>query len=541
MLRDFQQRAIHLLYAWFEKNKIGHPCLVMPTGSGKSHVIADICRHAVQSWPDTRILMLTHVRELIEQNSAKMRSAWPNAPMGIYSAGLRQRILHEPITFAGIQSVANKTQAIGHVDLIIIDECHLINTRQQGRYRQLIGELMQTNPHLRLIGFTATPWRLGEGRIVDGEDALFTDLIEPATIEELIHKGFLAPLRSKHTDTQLSTEGVHKRGGEYVAGELERAVDTYNTNQDVAAEIIRRAEWRKAWLIFCAGVDHAEHMCRVLQENDIHAACITGGTPSGERNRIISAFRNGEIRALTNANVLTTGFDYPDIDLIAMVRPTLSPSLYVQMAGRGMRPKSHADHCRVLDFAGNIDRHGPITAVQPPAPRSGEGEAPIKVCPECHEIVHLSAKQCPDCGYEFQSDPKKCETRLHDSDIMGLDNDRMSVSAWQWREHISKSSGKEMVKVTYYPKSLSGEPITEYFPITHTGFAGQNAVMKMADIAKQAGIQLPSTQIAMEDVANTMNQGNPPDEVNYRRDGKFYRVTHRRWNHAETSDAADSR
>jgi len=212
------------------------------------------------------------------------------------------------------------------------------------------------------------------------------------------------------------------------------------------------------------------------------------------------------------------------------------------MAGRGMRPKSHTNHCRVLDFAGNVDRHGPITAVQPPSVRAGNGEAPVKMCPECSEVLHLSVKACPECGHEFESEPAgQTETKLHDADIMGMDNDRMPVSTWKWREHTSRNSGKEMVRVTYYPKSLSGEPITEYFPITHTGFAGQNAVMKMADIAKQAGIQLPSTQIAMEDVANTMNRGTPPDEVHYRRDGKFYRVTHRRWNHAETSDAADSR
>lgn len=537
MLRDYQQRAVHLLYSWFEAHQTGHPCIVMPTGSGKSHVIADICRYAVQSWPETRILMLSHVRELLEQNASELRQAWPNAPLGIYSAGLKSRILYEPITFAGIQSVGDKAQAIGHVDLIIIDECHLISTKQQGRYRKLIDDLMQINPRLRLIGFTATPWRLGEGRITDGEDALFTDIIEPVTIEELIYKGHLAPLRSKHTDTQLSTEGVHKRGGEYVAGELERAVDTYDTNQDVAAEIMRRAEWRNAWLIFCAGVEHAEHMRDVLLENDIEAACITGQAPSTERDQMINAFRRGEIRALTNVNVISTGFDYPDIDLIAMVRPTMSPSLYCQMAGRGMRPKSHTDHCRVLDFAGNVDRHGPITAIQPPAARSGENEAPIKICPECHEIVHLSAKACPECDHEFESEPKdKQSTKLYNSDIMGLDNDRMVVDDWAWREHVSKSSGKEMIKVTYYPESYSGDPITEYFPITHAGFAGQNAVIRVADIAKQAGVTLPSTQSDMQDIADVLNDGNAPSEIHYKRDGKFYRVTHRSWEYATTSN-----
>jgi DNA repair protein RadD len=118
---------------------------------------------------------------------------------------------------------------------------------------------------------------------------------------------------------------------------------------------------RKAWLVFCTGVKHAEHVAEVLRQHGVATECVLGETPKKERERIIADFKAGRIRALTNANVLTTGFDYPDIDLIAMLRPTMSASLYVQMAGRGMRVKSHTDHCLVLDFAGVVEAHGPIT------------------------------------------------------------------------------------------------------------------------------------------------------------------------------------
>jgi hypothetical protein len=128
MLRPYQQRAINQLYDWMQNND-GHPCLVLPTGSGKSHIIAELCREAVQNWPETRILMLTHVKELIEQNAAKLRSCWPNAPMGIYSASIGKRQLGEPITFAGIQSIRDKAKRVGHVDLIIIDECFISGTK----------------------------------------------------------------------------------------------------------------------------------------------------------------------------------------------------------------------------------------------------------------------------------------------------------------------------------------------------------------------------------------------------------------------------
>ena len=229
MLRDYQQRSIDMLYDWM-RNHSGNPCAVLPTGAGKSHIVAYLCKDAVQTWPETRILMLTHVKELIEQNAEKMREHWKNAPMGIYSASIGKRQLGEPITFAGIQSVRNKAEEIGHIDLVIIDECHLINHKDEGGYRKLIGDLLKINPQMRVIGLTATPWRLGHGRIDEGEETIFDGLVEPVTIEELIYKGFLAPLKSKITKEHLSVEGVSKRGGEFIESQLQKAVDKADIN-----------------------------------------------------------------------------------------------------------------------------------------------------------------------------------------------------------------------------------------------------------------------------------------------------------------------
>ena len=353
LLREYQQRTIDQLYAWFEAGHHGNPCLVLPTGSGKSHIVAALCKDALQNWPETRVLMLTHVKELIEQNAEKMRLHWPGAPMGIYSASIGKKQLGEPITFAGIQSVRSKARMLGHIDLVIIDECHLVNHKDEGGYRKLLGELKAINPALRVVGLTATPYRLGHGLITD-KPALFDDLIEPVSIEELVFKNYLAPLRSKVTKAKLDTSGVHKRGGEFIESELQAAVNTDANNLAVVQEVIELAGERKAWLFFCAGVKHAENVAFVLSTiHGIPAACVTGETPKKEREQILADFKAGRLRALTNANVLTTGFDYPDIDLIAMLRPTMSASLYVQMAGRGMRVKSHTDHCLVLDFAGD--------------------------------------------------------------------------------------------------------------------------------------------------------------------------------------------
>ena len=527
MLRDYQTRTIDQLYQWFSAGNKGNPCLVLPTGSGKSHIIAALCKDALQSWPETRILMLTHVKELIAQNAEKMRFHWPNAPMGIYSAGLRQKELGEPITFAGIQSVRTKAKEIGHVDLVIIDEAHLVSHKDEGGYRSLLAELSAINPNLRIVGLTASPYRLGHGYITD-KPAIFDALIEPVSIEELIHKGFLSTLRSKLTSTKLEVDGVHKRGGEYIESELQAAVDTSDKNRMVAAEIVRLGHTRKSWLVFCAGVSHAQHIATALQAQGITTECVTGETPSAERDRILTDFKQGRIRALTNANVLTTGFDAPGIDLIAMLRPTMSPGLYVQMAGRGLRIAPGKTDCLVLDFAGVVEQHGPITAVRAPLKKGDKvGEAPVKVCENCQEICALSVRVCPACGEAFP-EPERPPLRLHNLDIMGVEGTDMEVTAWTWRKHISRASGREMLSCTYYG-GLSDPPVTEYLAVCHDGYAGEKSRRLLAEIAHRASVDLDYGVSELHQMAQQMTEGQPPAQIEFKREGRFFTVLKRTW------------
>lgn len=532
MLRDYQQRAIDQLCAWFEASNEGNPCLVLPTGSGKSHIIAALCKNALQNWPETQILMLTHQKELIEQNASKLHEHWPDAPLGIYSASVGRKELGEPITFAGIQSIRKKAADVGHVDLVIIDECHLVGHKEEGGYRTFLAALKAINPAIRVIGCTASPWRLGHGLITD-KPALFDALIEPTSIEELIFKGYLTELRSKVTSLKLDVKGVHKRGGEYIESELQAAVDNHKNNSEAVREMIRLGEDRKSWLVFCSGVKHANNVADLLDAYGIIAAPITGETPKAKREQLLADFKAGKIRCLTNANVLTTGFDHPGIDMIALMRPTMSPGLYVQMAGRGLRIAEGKKDCLVLDFAGVVSTHGPITAVQPPKKGGeGNGEAPVKVCDKCNELCHLSAKVCPACGHEFPApEPKKL--KLRDDDIMGLEGKEMKVSYWKWRRHVSRASGKEMLAVTYYG-SLSDKPITEYLPVLHDGYVGSKAIQKVYDMAAASGADLSDAGVvygsdALDYLMLQMNISHPPKTIKHKTEGRFHRVTERRW------------
>jgi len=531
MLREYQQLTIDQLYEWFKAGNQGNPCLVLPTGSGKSHIVAALCKDALQQWPKTTILMLTHQKELIEQNAEKMRDHWPNAPMGIYSASVGKKQLGEPITFAGIQSVRSKSSLFGFVDLVIIDEAHMVSHKDEGCYRTFLAQLKTINPNLRVIGLTATPYRLGHGLITD-KPALFDALIEPVSIEELVFKGFLANLRSKMTLVKLDTTGVHKRGGEFIESELQAAVDTDDQNQRVVSEVIALGGDRKSWLFFCAGVKHAQHVADVLNERGITAECVTGETSKPERERMLKEFKAGRLRALTNANVLTTGFDAPGIDLIAMLRPTMSASLYVQMAGRGMRVADGKNDCLVLDFAGVVSTHGPITNVQPPKKGgSGGGEAPVKLCDHCGELVHISAMVCPACGALFPA-PVKDKLSLRGDDIMGLECTNLEVTSWAWREHTSKASGKIMLSCTYYG-SLSDKPVTEYLAILHEGYAGSKAMQLLATMAGSSGVRLSDCMDCidrLDGIATAMSNSTPPEYIDFKKDGKFYRVINRRWN-----------
>lgn len=526
-LRDYQQRAIDMLYEWMRAND-GNPCLVLPTGAGKSLIIAALVKDALTSWPETRVLMLTHVKELLLQNAEKVLAIWPEAPLGMYSASIGQKQLDEPITFAGIQSIWRNAHKVGPVDLVIVDECHLISHNDAGQYRTFIAGLMEHNPALRVIGLTASPFRLGHGMIHEGDDVLFDDLIEPVTIEELIHQGFLAPLRSKHTKKQIDVSGVAKRGGEFVAGALERAVDTDETTAAIIAETLSRAAHCRSILFFCAGVDHAKHMAEALCKAGLDAACITGDTPQGERSRIIDDFKAGRLRALTNANVLTTGFDAPNIDCLVMARPTMSPVLYIQMAGRGMRLKQHTDHCLVLDFAGNVRRHGPITAVEPPS-KAGKGDAPTKDCPECGEIVAAATRTCPECKYEFPfADPEEKDriTRLYNDDIMGLAPIEMAVTSWRWRKHKSRTSGAEMLAVTYYGDLT--ESVTEYLPVLHNSPFGAKMRALVAEMSGKAQVALPFEE-GLDETAHILTNAVPPIAISYRKEGKFNKIIRRQW------------
>ncbi len=398
-LRAYQREAVEAVYS-FLRERDDNPCVVIPTGGGKTPVIATICRDAVNLWSG-RVVILAHVKELLEQAADKLRAISPDVPVGIYSAGLRRKDLGYAVTIAGIQSIYQRACDLGPVDLVIVDEAHLIPPDGEGMYRQFLADAKVVNPHTRVIGLTATPFRMKTGTICS-PDTILNEVCYEVGVRELIVQGFLCPLRTKAGSARADTSGLHVRGGEYIAGEVEDLMDTDSLVEAACAEMVEYAADRRSVLIFCAGVRHGEHVARVIRErHGAECGFIEGGSPTKERDELIDRFKRGELKYLANVNVLTTGFDAPNVDCVALLRPTLSPGLYYQMVGRGFRLAPGKADCLVLDFGGNVLRHGPVDAIRIKEPGAGDGEAPAKECPECHAVIHAAYSVCPECGHEF--------------------------------------------------------------------------------------------------------------------------------------------
>lgn len=407
-LRPYQQAAIDELYGYLRTHD-DNPCVVIPTAGGKTPLMATVCRDAVGTWAG-RVLILAHVKELLQQSVDKLRLICPEIKVGVYSAGLRRRDTAQAVIVASIQSIYQRACELDAFDLILVDEAHLIPADGEGMYRSFLADARKVNPHVRVIGFTATPFRLKTGTICGPENILNAICFEVG-VKELIVQGFLCPLITKNGITKADTSRLHVREGEYVANEVEDLMDQDGLVEAACGEIVGYSADRHAVLIFAAGVEHGRHIVRVLADSHgIECGFVCGDTPAGERDELLARFRGDlggglfprkPLKYLCNVNVLTTGFDAPTIDCVVLLRPTLSSGLYYQMVGRGFRLDSGKANCLVLDFAGNVLRHGPVDQLRVKPASLGNGEAPAKECPECQAVIAAGYARCPECGYEF--------------------------------------------------------------------------------------------------------------------------------------------
>src|SRR5215471_7407301 len=417
-LRRYQEEALRELFA-FWRNGGGNPLIVMATGLGKSVVIAFLVKQLLTDHPSMRVLITAPNRELIDQDIKELLLIWPEAPIGINCEGMGARDTDAQILFVLVNSVYRNPKALGNRDLIIVDESHFIPHHEQGMYRATVNALRELVPDLRVVGLTATPYRLDSGHLCEGESRIFDSIVYKYGIAEGIRDGWLSPLSSKATHSTIDVSGVGKRGGEFIAEQLEAAAIQGDIVVHACNEIAGYKGSRRAWLVYCVGIKHAEMVRDKLRVRGVDCEMVLGETPAAERDRIIEDFRAGRLTALVSVMVLSYGFNVPHVDLIAMLRPTCSAGLYVQQVGRGTRKADGKQNCLVLDFAGNVRRFGPVDDVRIKIKsNSKDGEAPTKVCPSCQEIVMLGANECPHCGFTFPQQEVKHDARADTAEIL---------------------------------------------------------------------------------------------------------------------------
>ena len=437
-LRDYQQEAVSAVLKHFRKTNES-AVIVLPTGSGKSLVIAELARLAKR-----KILVLTHVKELVEQNHQKYESYGVTA--GIYSAGLKLKETQHQVTFASIQSAARNLDDFNEpYSLIIIDECHRVNLASaelakdkakgeskngskdgikeqsqerasSNQYQQIIDKLMQVNPEVKLLGLTATPYRLGMGWIYKKHYRGFMRSEEKRPFEHCIYELPLSYLikRQYLTEPNLVDATIEhydfsslraNASGEYSSTDINHLLNKNpRVTQSIIEQVIELGHKRQGIMVFAATVEHAKEVFSYLPAK--LSALITGATDNTERDKLIKAFKRKEIKYLVNVSVLTTGFDAPHVDMIAILRPTQSVSLYQQIIGRGLRLSDNKKDCLVIDYTGNdFDLYYPEVGEKKPNSKS----QPVQVvCPSC-EFPNIFWGICDDDGYLVEHYGRRCQ------------------------------------------------------------------------------------------------------------------------------------
>lgn len=507
-LRPYQQEAVDATLRHFRKGR--QPAvIVLPTGAGKSLVIAELARIA-----RGRVLVLAHVKELVEQNHHKYCGYGLSA--GIYSAGLQRKDSSEKVIFGGIQSVARAHDAFfTDFSLLVIDECHRVSLEDVAQYSQVISKLQQANPALCILGLTATPYRLDSGWIYQfnhhgylrtEEQRLFKKCIYDLTLSRMIDEGYLTPpvqIDAPVASYDFSSLKLRPGSQSYSVADIEEILkDQKRVTPIIVQNIVELARERKGVLIFTSSVRHAKEILTHLPADE--SAMVIGDTPGEERDRVIERFKARELRFLVNVSVLTTGFDAPHIDLIAILRPTESVSLYQQIVGRGLRLYEGKHDCLILDYTGvphdifspQISDHKPV-----------EEAVPVEIgCPMCKhvndfwgikddegEVVEHFGRKCrgaiedPNgneiipCGFRYRY--KSCEQCGEENDIAAkscsrcahvlVDNDTKLQEAMALKDaHVMRpdtmtfekkldQNGLERLEVRYY--DLDAQHLSEIF------------------------------------------------------------------------------
>jgi len=523
--RPYQEEALEALDDYVMHND-DNPCIVIPTGGGKSVLIA----WAIQQWkgayPPFRCCILAHRKELVQQNAEELAGLWPTGDIGVYAAGLNRRDMDNSILFASIDSIYDKWGEFPPWDCIIVDEAHRIPAKGEGKYLKFINGSKVSNPNVRVVGCTATAFRMGCGPICH-KDHILNKVCYEANVADLMHQGYLCNLRSKCGDVQPDLEKVKRNsGGDYVVKSLAEVVDSKELIPQTIRSVMALAnqENRKSIMFFCVDVHHCGQVSLELRKYGIEAPTVTGKTPRVERDRIAEWFKMGRYRAICNVNVYTEGFNAKRVDCIVLLRPTLSKGLYVQMVGRGFRLHPDKDYCLVLDYAHCIDEHGPIDCID-------EGEVKLATCGDCGDVFSWAVRACPNCGWEIPKkevervESEEREKKMHEAEasqrnIIGSEPETLKVSDVSINRH-RKDGSFDSIRVVY---RCGASTFREWICLDHGGYAERKARRWWAIRFGKAEAEFVTVDEALQDMLLNDRILEATDTITVIRKGKYTEI-----------------
>jgi len=402
ILRPYQQSAVDA--AWeFMRRSVDPFCIEAATGAGKSLMIAELAR-LIHTSTGKRVLCLAPSAELVVQNREKYIST--GNPASVFSASAGGKELRHSVVFGSPLTVKNRISRFGaEYGLVIVDECHGLTPT----LISIINTMKDANPNLRVCGMTATPYRLGSGYIfrmhqdgkINGDDVArnpyFTKCVYKVQARELIDLGYLTPPVIGSTGAESYDTGglVANAMGKFDAAAVDQAYHGHGRKTAaIVADVVAQSRARQGVMFFAATVQHASEVLASLPPE--LSALVAGDTPKKERDRILKSFKARRIKYLVNVSVLTTGFDAPHVDAIALLRKTESVGLLQQIIGRGLRIDDGKIDCLILDYTTNLADHCPDGDLFAPVIKSGKGPSDAGgmscVCPECSHENNFTAK-----------------------------------------------------------------------------------------------------------------------------------------------------
>lgn len=553
-LRDYQIRTLDAVWAAMQYQTAA--LMVAPCSAGKTIMFAKLIQRLLRENPGFRALILVDREVLVTQAAEKLRAVAPELALSIgivCASAAREKILDRPVTIASRQTLDGRMDKFPPVQMCIADEAHLLAIphpdREPDQYGRIIARLWDYNPNMRLVGCTATPYRLGShGGYIFGSAnrpdsrPYWAGIDAEITTAELLAGGYVTPLSGlarvgEAIGRDLNAVGLV--GGEYNLGQLSDMMRKETHVQSVVEAWKQEAAGRRKTIVFTVSKEHCEAVCRAFEAAGVRALPVHSGLPEivleANMRELQCGVRSAECGTTTaprtthhalvfvSIAMLTTGLDVADVDCLILARPTKSAALFKQILGRGQRLAPGKTDCLVIDLVGAFAEFGTdMDHLRVAVPGKGGGEAPMKECPGCEKWCHASLRYCPHCGAEFEITPA-VEAALGRLERVKFEREEpepeiYEVERVEYRPHTSKQNGRKLVRVVY--GCGYGYEFSEWIclPDYYDGYAVEKA---RAWWAKRTGEPFPET---VEEFLFLCDGLPRPRRIAAAKDGKYERV-----------------